>query len=739
MSQTVAAVTALRAELWDAGFRPVPVFNYDANVDYPGKQPLGKGWQTDARRNPPFCATSPAVPHALNTGILSDGLRVIDIDVDDHLLSAALRALALEGLGDTIIRIRSNSGRCLLPYRAAHGSPRKITLKGCLGKIEVLGHGNQFVAHGIHHTGVELQWFPIAPEQIAVDKLQAITEDQIAQFLRAAAPLIEAEPPAEKHKTNGQDGPHASSEGAAEILDVIAALAVIPNTGPADWEHWNNVGMAAWVASSGSVHGLNAWCAWSAQHPAHDDPACTARWTHYPTSPPDQTGAGKLYAMATKALPGWQRPSEARQRAKGKTNRSAAAARPSRPHWLNACQTDRDSEPRANLANAMLALRADPACRDLFAYDQMQRTPILQHPIPGQQIDHAEQEFQPRAVRDQDVTALQEALQLAGLERMSKDTIHQAVDLRAMERAFHPVRDYLSALQWDGTIRLATWLHIYMGAEQTDYSKGIGAMFLIAMVARVFDPGCKCDYMLILEGPQGARKSTACAILGRKWFSDSLPDIRTAGKDVAQHLNGKWLIEVAEMSALDKTEASALKAFVTRTDERYRPSYGRKEVIEPRQCVFIGTTNKAAYLRDETGGRRFWPVKVGTTIDTDALARDRDQLFAEAVALYRKGWRWWPTQTFELEHIAPQQEARYESDAWEEAIERYLTGVDRTTVLEVARKGLSIDMPKIGTADQRRISAALERLGWRRAPRGVNGERFWSRFVDALTHPDAHA
>jgi predicted P-loop ATPase len=420
-------------------------------------------------------------------------------------------------------------------------------------------------------------------------------------------------------------------------------------------------------------------------------------------------------------------------------DKEVALARPRRTpsgaDWRAGWQMTDEGEPRSNLVNAMVALRHAPELSRLVAYDEMMRAAVLVAPLKP------DPNFAARPVRDNDVTEVQEWLQKAGLVSVPVATVHQAVDLRAQECGFHPVRQWLETLTWDGRRRLDNWLVQYLGAPTTDddaeqtkrlraYVCGIGKLFLIAMVARVFMPGCKADYMLVLEGPQGALKSSACRVLAGQWFSDSMPDVH-AGKDASQHLNGKWLIEVAELSAMDKAAASELKAFITRAEERYRPSYGRKEVIEPRQCVFIGTTNKKAYLRDETGARRFWPVTVGT-INLAALARDRDQLFAEAVAAYRKGEHWWPDRDFERDHIAPQQEARYEADAWESAIDSYLADAKETTVLAVAKDALFMDIAKIGTADQRRIIAALERLGWTRGKR-TNSSRPWLAPTEKVT------
>jgi predicted P-loop ATPase len=383
-----------------------------------------------------------------------------------------------------------------------------------------------------------------------------------------------------------------------------------------------------------------------------------------------------------------------------------------RPPWWGELQLAANGTPLSNVSNAVVILRQEPALQGLVEYDEMLCAPVWKRTRP---------------LTDADVIGIQISLQHAGLKTVGKDTTFSAVDVILKERCFNPLRDYIEGLQWDGTKRLDTWLYVYLGVKRSPYSDAIGRMFLISMIARILRPGCQCDYMLVLEGEQGELKTNVCRVLGGSYFSDHLPDIGT--KDASQHLRGLWLIEVSEMHAFSRAEATSLKSFLTRTHERYRPSYGRNEVIEPRRCVFIGTTNKTAYLRDETGGRRFWPVWCEKEkIDINQLRLDRDQLFAEATELFRQGVPWWPDRNFEFEHIVEEQAARYEGDdAWQEQIRDYLEEKDRVTIGEVARLGLNFETARIGTHDQRRIANVLESLDWHRLPKDRKGTRWWGK------------
>lgn len=380
------------------------------------------------------------------------------------------------------------------------------------------------------------------------------------------------------------------------------------------------------------------------------------------------------------------------------------------PGWKADWQTAETGQPLPNLFNVMLTLRKHPRLLDIIRYDEMARSAIIVKQIPNTPADPSI----PRMVRDADVLAIQEEMQLTGLRRVAKATVQDALVLRADQDRFHPVREYLNGLAWDGEKRITGWLGRYLGVEGNPYSDTIGRLFLIAMVARIMRPGCKADYMLILEGPQGALKSSACRVLAGEWFSDNLPDLsRGDAVRLSMHLRGKWLIEIAEMSSFNSAEAHTLKEFLTQTEERYTPKYGHHEVQEPRQCLFIGSTNEGTYLRDATGARRFWPVKVGE-IDIEALARDRDQILAETVAAFREGEKWWPDREFEAQHIAPEQAARYEADAWQIAIEAWLSRNAKVqcTVNDVLLEAIGLSVGQFGTREQRRASSILTHMGW---------------------------
>jgi predicted P-loop ATPase len=399
---------------------------------------------------------------------------------------------------------------------------------------------------------------------------------------------------------------------------------------------------------------------------------------------------------------------------KRKRHNREQAPKGERPAWLAHCirsSSKEDARPLGNVANVLLALREDPAFVNIVAFDEMARTTMLMHPLGNPNL-YGMVFYTPVPLRDEDATGITEALQHAGLCSVTEKVVQQALLKRARERTFHPIRGYLDALKGDGRARLETWLARGLGAEQTAYTAGIGRMFLISMVARIYQPGCKVDHTFVLEGPQGALKSTLCRVLaGEDWFSDGLRDIHS--KDASQHLRGKWVIELAEIHQMHKATPAELKSFLSRQIEIYRPSYARFEVHEARQCVFVGTTNDADYLRDATGGRRFWPVACGA-IDLEWMRANRDQLFAEAVALYRQDVPWWPDKAFERKHIEPEQETRFESDPWQERVEDYVATFRRITVRMVLGKAIDLKTAQQGTREQRRVTSILVAMGWKR-------------------------
>jgi predicted P-loop ATPase len=291
------------------------------------------------------------------------------------------------------------------------------------------------------------------------------------------------------------------------------------------------------------------------------------------------------------------------------------------------------------------------------------------------------------------------------------DVAGQAVQTAARDHPIHPVKTYLHGLKWDGVQRVDTWLSSYLGAEDTEYAQAVGSRWLISAVARILRPGAKADCCLILEGPQGIRKSTALKTLAGEFFTDELADL--GSKDAAMQTRGVWIIELSELDSLSHSEVARIKAFMSRTTDRFRPPYGMRLVESPRQCVFAGTVNHSTYLRDETGGRRFWPISCGR-IDVEALARDRDQLWAETKTRFDAGCVWWLDSAELVRMASDEQTERYEGDPWEEVIGRWADDRSNVSISEVLERCLQKPQGLWTQSDKNRAARCLRFLGWER-------------------------
>jgi putative DNA primase/helicase len=351
----------------------------------------------------------------------------------------------------------------------------------------------------------------------------------------------------------------------------------------------------------------------------------------------------------------------------------------------------------------------------VLAYDEFAKRAVLRNPIPGEAA--RPNEF-PRDLTDADVRSATLSLQKSGIH-ISSSVATEAMHKLAEDNRFHPVRDYLRGLDWDRTVRLDTWLIDHLGAADTPLNRAVAAKWLVGAVARVEQPGCQMKTILSIEGPQDMGKSTAFKIMAVKprWFADHISSL--ASKDSREEVQGKWVIEFAEFDALLRAEPSRVKSFLSTPTDHYRPAYGRVAQDFERQWVGVATINPGGmgYLRDETGGVRFWPVECavgwppGRQVDMKALREVRDQLWAEAAQRYRDGATCWiDDEATRLAQVDAAEE-RTREDAREERIQSLIEDKGWVQMADVMTC-LGIEADKWTRSHQTEIGIIIRGLGW---------------------------
>ena len=389
--------------------------------------------------------------------------------------------------------------------------------------------------------------------------------------------------------------------------------------------------------------------------------------------------------------------------------------------------------PLPNLSNVALILEKHPAFANKLAFNEFRQTLFLLEQPPW--ADETK-EWKVRDFDDHDNLSMVRWFQ--GVElgqyampRVGTETTRQAVDNVGYQNMIHPIKDWFDTLQWDGEERISTWLPTYLNVHDSAYSRAVSRAWLIAAIARIYQPGCKADGVLVLVGEQGARKSKALSILGGKWFRDSAFDMST--KDAFVQLRGAWMYELAELSALAKSDVERIKAFMSSQIDVYRPPYGRSIVEIPRQVVFAATTNNPEFLKDPTGNRRFWPVTVGT-IDSVGLTEVREQLIAEAIVAYNSGEKWWLQK--ELKEDAKAEQAMYMiDDPWEEQVYLLIKDSESVTVTEVLQT-LESNPSRWMPGWNARVGILLNKLGWKkRRETDGRGQRVRRYYRPENVHP----
>lgn len=400
------------------------------------------------------------------------------------------------------------------------------------------------------------------------------------------------------------------------------------------------------------------------------------------------------------------------ERPKVATSRQASASAPPlsddlSTDWADQLLTKKDHSPKKTYTNTAIFVRLFPQYRGKWTLDEMTGQPWF-----------AGQPLQETLIHEIRAHIEQRMGYTPG-----RDDVEAAITAAAAERPFHPIRQYLRSLDWDGVPRTGTLAADYLGATEPVHGEMV-RRWMISAVARAMRPGCKVDTALMLVGGQGVGKSTFFSILGGEWHADSFIDL--ANKDSYGQIHSAWIYELSELENVVHGRAeSRLKAWITSSCDMFRAPYQRVAAKRQRSVVLCGTTNRGQFLTDDTGSRRFWIVPVSQHVPRNSLAQRRDLLWAEAVAAYEAGEVWWFDDL--LETARESSNADYqEEDPWTEPVRQYLMNINDTSTAEVLTFALKIDAGRQTRFDQTRAGRVVLAFGWRKYKSKKLGWRYAS-------------
>lgn len=375
--------------------------------------------------------------------------------------------------------------------------------------------------------------------------------------------------------------------------------------------------------------------------------------------------------------------------------------------------SEKNPMPIPNMANVIKLLSFAPIYKGKIWFDEFHQSIMTNYNC----------EKPRRWTEADDLSMLYDFQSNWNMPKLTAQSCEQAIRSIAFSNIKNEVKDWLTSLKWDGVSRILDFMTIALGVSPSVYSMAVSRNWFIGLVARAIRPGCKFDEMLILEGPQGIYKSTAISTLGGKYFAESNASLDS--KDFMIELAGAWIIEFDELDQFRKSDATLIKKKLSQKTDRYRPVHAKQVIDVPRSCVFVGTTNQSEYLKDETGGRRFWPV-LCSKIDIEYIKENREQLFAEAVHELNNGATWHEVP----DETKAEQEIRREVDPWEEIIASSLNQENfiqvgqsqkLITTNNIAMYVLNIPIERYDKRVANRIGKCLRVVGYTAKPIRIDG------------------